>query len=134
MTGAKPRTQKHRRADYEQTLSTIRANVGDPQSPLVAAHALWTTLVANGRLEHEFAQSALRAGVENGHVLRWTDGDGTVRYALTTAGLDEARGTDPYGPADADVLRACIATEADRAEPDREFIGWANERLGGIDE
>lgn len=82
MSGHEQRTTKHRRADYEQTLSTIRANVGDPQRALIEAGALWTTLVANGRLEHEHASSALRAAVENGATRK-----GTFDMALMTAVL-----------------------------------------------
>lgn len=126
------RAHKHRRADYEQTLGTIRANTGDPQRPLVAASPLWTTLVANGGLEHEFATSALRAAVENGDVLRWTDGEGTVRYALTTQGLDSVTGSSPYDAGDEAALRDVITTEASRENPDKSVIGWANERLAEI--
>lgn len=117
---------------YDAILGAIRANVGDPQPPLVGAHALFTVVCANGSLSVDAATTAMDATLDNDHALRWTDGDGTVRYALTTAGLAEVRGTNPYGPADADALRACIATEADRADPDRAFIGWANERLGEL--
>lgn len=125
--------REHRRANYEQILSTIRANTGDPMHPLVGATALWTTAVSHGRLDHDAATSALRAAVENGAVLRWTDADGTVRYALTTDGLDAVTGLSPYGEADADALRGVIETEAEREDPDKTVIGWANERLAEVD-
>jgi len=124
------RTHRHRRADYETVLSTIRANTGDPMPPLVDATALFTTTVANGRLSHEHATNALRAAVENGDVLRWTDGEGTIRYALTSDGLDSVTGSNPYG--DAEALREVIETEASRANPDKDVIGWANRRLAEI--
>lgn len=132
MIGDDRRTQKHRRADYQTVLSTIANNTGDPQPPLLDARALWTTLVANGRLAHDIAESSVRAARENGDVVRWTDGDGCVRYALTDSGLDAVRASDPYGDADAEALRQCIATEADRDDADQQFIGWANRRLSSL--
>jgi len=126
------RTRKHRRADYEQTLATIRENVGSPQHPLIRPRALWTTLVANGRLEHEFAQSALRAARDNGDVFQWTDSKAMLRYGLTDAGLDNVTASSPYGPEDTAALRKCIETEAGRENPDGEFIGWCNRRLAEV--
>lgn len=124
--------QVHRRSDYDAMLTIIKHNVGSPQPPLMSANALWTTAVSHGRLDHDNARSALHSAVDNGDALRWTDGDGTVRHGLTTDGLERARGTNPYSGEDKDALRQYIATEAARSNPDQEFIGWANERVGEL--
>jgi hypothetical protein len=121
-----------RRDDYEQVLETIAHNTGDPQPPLASARPLFNTLVANGPVEAMNAEKAMQAAVENGHVVRWTDGDNIVRYALTGDGIDHVVASNPYGPADADALRECVKTEASREDPERGFIGWANKRLAEL--
>lgn len=111
-------------------LSAIAHNVGDPQPPLVDSTALWTTLVAHGPLSSKEALEMMDRAVEAGHVRRWTDGTGTVRYGLTADGLELADASgDLYGPADADAFRQYIETELSREEPDSEFVGWCNRQV-----
>jgi len=64
--------------------SAIRENVGNPQPPLVAAGAL----CANGPLPVGRATENMNDAIDTGDVFRWTDGDGTIRYGLTDAGLN----------------------------------------------
>ena len=115
----------------EALLSAIAHNVGDPQPPLVGARPLFTTAVANGSLDIGPATQAMDTLVEDDLVIRWTDGEGTVRYGLTDDGIDACPRIE--GPVlsatDVATLREYIATEASRADPDRAFIGWANGRV-----
>jgi len=78
----------------------------------------------------------MRAAHENGHVLRWTDGDGTARYLLTGDGIDATAHIDRplFDAADESVLRAVIDTEVSRADPDKAVIGWANRRLAALED
>ncbi|AGC34591.1 hypothetical protein HSTV1_46 [Haloarcula sinaiiensis tailed virus 1] len=115
-------------------LSTLRANVGDPQHVMASAGTLWTAAVAHGQVPADDAQDEMDALLDRELVVRWTDGDGTVRYGPTTDGLEQIPGACPYDAADRETFRACIETELSRETPDAEFVGWANgwtERLAG---
>jgi hypothetical protein len=128
-------TREDRKARYERMARAIAHNTGDPQPPMIDATALFTVTVANGSLDSEAAKHALQAAVENGDVLRWRDAEGGVRYGLTDSGI---KGTSDVSrpllsPADEDALRDIIETEADRADPNRDVIGWANRRLAALE-
>ena len=112
----------------EALLSAIGHNVGDPQPPMIGAQPLFTTAVANGPLDVGPATQAMDTLVANGHVIRWTDGTGTVRYGLTDVGIDTCPRIEApvLSAADVDALREYVATEASRENPDTAFIGWAN--------
>jgi hypothetical protein len=59
-----------------------------------------------------------------------------VRYGLTGDGIAAAPELDApaLGPADADAIRDVTDTEASRANPSTDVIGWANRRLAAIEE
>jgi len=114
--------------------SAIRENVGDPQPPLIESGALFTVVCANGPLSVSAGTQAMDDAIESGDVFRWTDGDGQVRYGLTDAGLDSVTAGSPYGPEDTAAFKQCIKTEADRENPDGDFIGWCNRRLSEVRE
>jgi hypothetical protein len=134
MSESESESRADRRDRYHRLLETIRHNTGDPQHVLAPGAGLWTVL-SSSNIDTSDAITAMEAAIDNGHVLQWTDADGRHRYGLTGAGIDEARHTDAplYGPADRERLRAVLATEADRDEPDKSVIAWANRRLAAID-
>lgn len=113
-------------------MNIIAMNTGHPQKPLATARGLWTTAVSHGSLSHEDASKAVRAAVENDDVVKWVDGEGTVRYALTDSGQDRAElETSVYGREDVEALRECVSVEASRESPNQEFIAWANGQIEG---
>ena len=123
-----------RRDRYHHLLETVRHQTGDPQHVLVPGTGLWTVL-SSASIDTSDAITAMQAAIENGHVIKWTDGEGRHRYGLTGDGIDEAPHAEAplYGPADEPHLRAVIETEASRDDPDRDVIGWANRRLAAIE-
>jgi len=124
-----------RRERYHRLLEVIVHNTGDPQHVLARGAAIWTVTHSSNIPTGE-ALTAMRAGLENGHVIRWHDPDGHHRYGLTADGVAQSRWAEPplYGPADRAQLREVIETEAATADPDRAVIGWCNRRLAAIEE
>jgi len=133
-SGETDETADDRRERYHRLLETVRHQTGDPQHVMVAGSALWT-VINNGHMDTSDAITTMQAAIENGHCIQWTDADGRHRYALTGDGVAEApHATAPlYGPADETQLRAVIKTEAESDEPNRDVIGWANQRLAAIE-
>jgi len=119
--------------DYRRMLSIIAQNTGDPQPPLIGAHALWT-VVGHGSLPKDAALSAVQAARENGDVIRWTDADGTVRYGLTANGVDatDHQAGELLSEPDRDALEAYLAAEVSRENPSEAFVGWVNRRKAAI--
>jgi hypothetical protein len=115
-------------------LSALRHNVGDPQPPLVSARALWTVAVTNGSLSMNQALRAMDDALKAGQIIRWTDGEGTVRYGLTADGIDalEYRNRPVLSESDADELRRYLEVETQRENPSQEFVGWVNRRLAEV--
>jgi hypothetical protein len=121
------------KARYTALLGTIRANTGHGQPPLLSASGLWV-IIGNSSMAHTDGVRAMQAARENGAVIRWVDGEGTVRYALTQSGFEMCDSSlPPYAAEDGPALRGVIETEASRAEPDRDVIGWANRWLGTLE-
>lgn len=91
-----------RRRAYEHVVECVRHQTSPKQPPGVTGGQLWTHLVDHGNLDHEEANKARQAALENDDLVQWRDTDGTTRYtcaddaeALTrardrlTAGIDE---------------------------------------------
>jgi hypothetical protein len=78
-------TRKHA---YEHVLNCVRHQTTRKQPPGVTAGQLWTHLVDHGSLDHEEANKARQAAIENDDLVQWRDTDGTTR--LTCADDAEA--------------------------------------------
>jgi len=126
-------TAHDRRWRYQKLLRVIAYQTGDPQPVMCNARTLWTTLVANGSLDHHEAKSALRAAQENDHVVRWEAGD-AVWYGVTTEGIEatEELSRPLYGLSDESNLRDILSAEVESEEPNKRVVGWCNSRLGAI--
>lgn len=122
---------------YHALLRMVRHNVGGEQPVMSAATHLWV-ICGHADIAKSDALAAMQAARENGDVIRWRDGDGRYRYGLTPDGDDAVPFETPvYRPEDRESFRSIIGTEADRADPDREVIGWCNrwlQRIGESDE
>ena len=123
------------RERYHTLLSVIAKHTGQGQPVMAAARTVWTVAVAHGRLDHDEARQSLTAAVENEHAVRWTDTEGTVRYALTVDGGAMARRvtTPVYDADDADAIRAILEAEVQRENVDKSVVAWANQHLGGLE-
>jgi len=123
------------RERYHTLLSILSHNTGQGQPVMAAARTVWNVAVAHGRLDHDEARRAVAAAVETDHAGRWTDTEGTVRYALTVDGGAMARRvtTPVYDADDADAIRAILEAEVQRENVDKSVVAWANQHLGGLE-
>lgn len=127
-------TAHDRRWRYRKLLRTIAYQTGHPQPVMCSARTLWTTLVANGSVDHHDAKSALRAARENDHVVR-RETDDDVWYGVTTDGIDavEELSRPLFEPADESKVREILTAEVGSDEPNKRLIGWCNSRLEEMD-
>ncbi|MGK7294640.1 MAG: hypothetical protein ACNS61_02290 [Candidatus Wenzhouxiangella sp. M2_3B_020] len=103
--------RKHR---YERVLRTVEYQTGGPESIQTAGVSQSTVvmlLVAQSHHERSGVMKALRAGVENGDLFRWT----TTPERDTRWDVKYARTTDA-------ALRAVVAEQNARDEPNTEVI------------
>lgn len=100
---------------YKRVKACVRTNTGTKGrlDPMVPERAIRTSLCANARMDVDDYESALRATIENDDVVRY---DGK----LTLGTVDD--------------LRAAIAEEAERDEPDGDKIGYLNTVVGRLKE
>jgi hypothetical protein len=112
----------------------VDANTGDPSPVLITERSLFTT-VGHSDIDAVTASRVMGKAIDNGHVLRWEDTEGTPRYGVTSAGIDETpRVWGPlYSAADRERLAAIIETEVGRDEPDKRIVGWSNQRLAALE-
>lgn len=126
------------RDGYIRFLRVIRAQTGGPsQHPMADVTGISTTL--NQTNVDINTSNALTVGQRKDHVVRWVD-DGSwtnegagqrTRLALTVEGFqtEHVVGSYPYGKQDAETIRRILEIEADREEPAKEVISWANQHL-----
>lgn len=110
--------RKQRKHVYEGVLKTVKHNSGLFHSAAGMAHPILIANRARANVSPERTKKAIRAALDNDHLFRYEDRDGTVRYAL----------------AEPKRLRAIIAAENDRDDPDLELIERVVEAIpdGGI--
>ncbi|WP_049986849.1 hypothetical protein [Halobellus rufus] len=122
---------------YHRILSMILHNTGDPQPVTLASAQLWTH-VSNSSVAKSDARTALQAARENGHVIRHRDGEGQLRYGLTTDGVAKLPDAELpiYSTEDEGALQAVIGVEVSRPDDkrDQDVIGWANQHLQAVRE
>jgi len=120
-TDVSDRSASDRKKNYHRILSVIDKQTGYGQPVLVSANTLWQVAVADGSMRHEASERALRATVENDHVIRWKDESGQIRYCLTPAGVEELPHAELpiYETADESKLRDALGTENQRPKPDQ---------------
>jgi len=96
---------------YEQLLGTIEKNTGGPtqyndQPPGVPKGSLYLMLVAHSWHSVDEVDRSIQAARENEDIFEWRDRDGTHRFSLN----------------DEDSLKAIVAVENAREEPNTEAI------------
>lgn len=68
---------------YDAVVGTVRANNNDVQGPGATRATVGTSLWGPyNRYDHADGVAALRAAVERGDLITWTDADGITRYSV----------------------------------------------------
>ena len=72
-------TDSDRKRIYEKVVATVHHQTSPKQAPGCTTGQLWTHLVDHANHDHDKVETAIRAAVEHGDLVEWTDAEGRTR-------------------------------------------------------